>query len=319
MNSKNKNYLIKNSLALLVVFFVFTSTEVKAQTDPLFTQYMFNETFINPAYVGSHESISATLLYRNQWVGIDGAPKTQTFSLHAPVERRKVGLGLSVMNEEIGVSHQFSAYGQFSFRILYPHSALSFGIAGGFLNDQEKFTEVRTINQGDPQFAVDVVKKFLPNASFGIYYYSSKFYVGLSIPRLIENKILISSANSLVKNTVNYSSWHYYLASGYVFDINDELKFKPSFLLKIVQNAPIELDLNANIIMHDFLWFGLGYRTGDAVNAFIGFQFSKQLLFGYSYDYSLSELQKYNSGSHEFTLRYKFNNNKKLVISTRYF
>lgn len=310
----------KSVIRLMVVLFsVMLCNESKAQVEPMFTQYMFNEPFLNPAFVGSHECISATALYRNQWVGIDGAPVTQTFNFHAPVNKRKLGLGLSLMNEEIGVAHQLTVFGQFSYRILYPHSALSFGIGGGFINDQEKFTKVKTIIQQDPQFATDVVKNFMPNASFGIYFYKKDFYVGLSIPRLIENKILINSENSLIKNAVNYKQWHYYLSSGYVFDLNDEVKFKPSTLIKVNQNAPVEVDLNADFILHDFLWLGAGYRTGDAVSAFVGIEFSKQLLFGYSYDYTLTPLKTFNDGSHELSLRYKFNYNKKLIISTRYF
>jgi type IX secretion system PorP/SprF family membrane protein len=291
----------------------------QAQIDPQFTQYMFNETFINPAYVGSQESISATLLYRNQWVGIEGAPKTQTFSIHAPVKNRHVGLGISVMNEEIGISHQLSVYGYFAYRILYPHSALSFGLGGGFSNREERLSEVRTIVPGDQQFMTDLTKNFLPNSSFGIYYYNKKFYAGLSIPRLMENKIIISSVNSVVENTVNYKLWHYNLATGYVFTLNEDLKFKPSLLIKVVQNAPVEFDLNANFIIRDFLWLGAGYRTGDAVSALFGLQLSRQLLFGYSYDYTLTPLQTYNSGTHEISLRFNFGYNKKLVISTRYF
>lgn len=294
-------------------------SKAEAQIDPQFTQYMFNETFINPAYVGSRESISATLLYRNQWVGIDGAPKTQTFSIHAPLKSRRIGLGVSVINEEIGISHQLSVYGYFAFRILYPHSALSFGLGGGFSNHEERLSSVTTIAQGDQQFMNDVTKDFLPNSSFGIYYYNKKFYAGLSIPRLMENKIVISSVNSVVENKVNYKLWHYNLATGYVFTLNEDLKFKPSLLIKMVQNAPVETDIDANFIIHDFLWLGVGYRTGDAVAGLVGLQISRQLMFGYSYDYTLTPLQTYNSGTHELSLRYNFGYNKKLVISTRYF
>ena len=304
---------------LLFVLTFLSFQKAHAQLDAQFTQYMFNETFINPAFVGSHESISATLLYRNQWTGLDGAPKTQTFSIHAPASKRKIGLGLSVMNEEIGVSHQLSVSGQFSFRILYPSSALSFGLSGGFINDQERFSEVKTNTQNDPRFVNDVTRKFLPNSSFGVYYYNKRFYAGLSIPRLLENKIIVSSPNSPVSNSVNFKYWHYYLATGYVFDLNEDMKFKPSILLKVVQSVPVEIDLNAHFIFHDFLWLGVGYRSGDAMTAFLGLQFSSQVLFGYSYDYTLTDLQKYNSGSHELTLRYTFDFNKKIIISTRYF
>src|ERR1700704_975127 len=144
----------KNRIRLfMVVSFVFTCIGANAQYEPLFTQYMFNETFINPAYAGSHENVATTLLYRNQWVGLDGSPKTQTLSIHAPVCKRKLGLGLSVMNETIGVSHQLGVYADFAYRILFDRSVLAFGLQGGFVNDEEKFSQVITNTQGDNQFA----------------------------------------------------------------------------------------------------------------------------------------------------------------------
>lgn len=315
----NQSMRFYRNCLLRIVLLLFVPGLAKAQIDPQFTQYMFNETFINPAYVGSRESISATLLYRNQWVGIEGSPKTQTFSIHAPLKNRHVGLGLSVINEEIGISHQLSFSAYFAYRILYPHSALSFGLGGGFSNHEERFSDVRTIIPGDQQFMTDVNKSFLPNSSFGVYYYNKKFYAGLSIPRLMQNKIIISSANSVVENKVNYKLWHYNLASGFVFDLKEDLKVKPSLLIKMVQNAPVEIDVNLNFIFHDFLWLGAAYRSGDAVAALLGLQLNRQLMLGYSYDYTLTPLEKYNSGTHEITLRYSFGYNKKLVISTRYF
>jgi len=292
---------------------------VQAQVEPMFTQYMFNETFINPAYAGSHDNLAAALLYRNQWTGIDGAPKTQTFSMHGPVDKNKIGLGGSILNESIGVTHQFAVYADFAYRILMPASTLAFGVQGGFVNDEEKFTDVRTITPGDNQFSADVKKYFLPNAGFGIYYYKEKFYTGLSIPRLLENKIDPSNPSAVAKNFGNLQRWHYYFASGYVFDLNDDLKLKPSIMVKTVQHAPLELDGDLNLLIHDFLWIGGAYRTGDAVAGLIGIQLSKQLRIGYSYDYTLSDLQKFNSGSHEFTLNYDFSFNKNKIISTRYF
>ncbi len=317
---RNKVWLSVLCLTALI------SVSANAQYEPLFTQYMYNETFINPAYVGSRDNISTTLLYRNQWVGIDGAPKTQTLSIHAPVCKNRFGVGLSVMNETIGVSHQMGVYTNFAYRMLFPHSVLSFGLQGGFVNDEEKFSELHTITPNDNQFATDVRKMFLPNFGFGIYYYKDRFYAGISIPRLLENKIQTSfssiepsATSSSVINAGKLQLWHYFLASGYVFDLNDDLKFKPSIMVKAVQHAPIELDVDANFLMKDFLWLGASYRTGDAISALLGMQLTKQLRVGYSYDYTLSKLQSFNSGSHEITLGYDFSFDKRKVISTRYF
>ncbi len=312
--------LMKKRIQLLIVIAVCTSCRVQAQYEPMFTQYMFNETFINPAYAGSHENIAAGLLYRNQWVGIKGAPITQTFSIHAPACRRQLGIGFSVMNESIGVTHQLAVYGDFAYRMLFNQSVLSFGLQAGFVNDEEKFSQVFTIQQGDNQFASDVRKLFLPNAGFGVYYYyKEKFYAGLSIPRLFENRIDPAPSDVVVKNVGNLKFWHYYFATGYVFDLNEAVKFKPSIMVKAVQNAPVELDANANFLINKFLWLGGSYRTGDAVSALLGFQITKQLRVGYSYDYTLTKLQKFNSGSHEITINYDFSFDRNKIISTRYF
>ena len=311
--------LVCSAGCMLTGLCFFITGTATAQVEPMFTQYMFNETFINPAYVGSHENLAAALLYRNQWVGIDGSPKTQTFSIHGPVHKNKIGLGLSVMNESIGVTHQLAVYADFAYRIVMPTSTLAFGVQGGFVNDEEKFTDVKTITQGDNQFSSDEKEYFLPNAGFGIYYYKERFYAGFSIPRLLENKIDPSDPSGVARNFGSLQRWHYYLASGYVFDLNEGLKFKPSIMIKAVQNAPLELDGNVNFLIHDFLWLGAAYRTGDAVAGLIGLQVTKQLRFGYSYDYTLTNLQKFNSGSHEFTLSYDFASVKNKIISIRYF
>ena len=313
-------YIMKNrAVLLMIVMSLFTIINVKAQYEPMFTQYMFNETFINPAYVGSHENVSITLLSRNQWVGIEGAPKTQTFSIHSPINGHRFGIGLAVRNENIGVSHQLGVYTNFAYRILFDNSALSFGLQGGFVNDESRYTEVLTTTPGDNQFSSDTRKVFLPNAGFGIYYFREKFYAGFSIPRLIENNVTPSLTNGSVQNSWNIENWHYYFATGYVFDLNEDHKFKPSILVKAVQNAPVQLDVDANFLLKNFLWLGASYRSGDAIAAIIGFQVNKQLRFGYSYDYTLSKLQKYNSGSHEFTLGYEILIDRSRINSTRYF
>jgi type IX secretion system PorP/SprF family membrane protein len=304
---------------LLIIFCALMSLQSSAQVEPMFTQYMFNESFINPAYAGSHDNISAALLYRNQWAGMDGAPTTQTFNIHAPAHKQKLGLGFSVMNESIGVTHQMAMYGNFAYRILMPNSTMAFGLQGGFVNDEEKYTDVHTITPGDNQFAMDVKKYFLPNAGFGMYYYTDRFYAGFSIPRLLENKIDPAQPDAVVKNFGNLKVWHYYLSTGYVFNLSEGLKFKPSMMVKAVQNAPLELDVNANFLFRDFLWLGTAYRTGDAASLMVGFQLTQQLRLGYSYDYTLTDLQKFNSGSHEFTISYDFSFDKNRVISPRYF
>ena len=316
----NLNACFKRLLwTLSVSILLLCSISLHAQNEPSFTQYMFNESFINPAYAGSHEYFSATGLYRNQWVGIEGSPNTETFSIHAPVAKRKLGLGLSVMNESIGVSHQLMIKGNFAYRILMPTSVFAFGLQAGFVNHQEDLMEIHTTVSGDNQFSSNVREYFLPNAGFGMYFKTDRFYAGFSIPRLLENKISASQAEVVVRNIGNPEIWHYYFATGYVTDLSENIKFKPSIMVKAVANSPVEMDLNANFLFNELIWIGAGYRTGDAVSAMFGIQLSKNLRLNYSYDYTLSALQQFNSGSHEFALQYDISLEKDKFISPRYF
>lgn len=318
------NASIKYRRKLTKIFFVilvllFGTLASKAQHEPMFTQYMYNEIFINPAYAGSHEGLAMNMLYRNQWVGLRGSPKTQTFSMHMPVNKKKIGVGFSMMNETIGVSRKFLFNGNFAYRIKMPRSVLAFGLQGGFVNVHENYSVVNTTTTGDQQFTNDVNKYFMPNAGFGVYYYNQKFYASFSIPRLLENKIDPSRSNGVVLNIGNLKVWHYYLASGYVFDLNDDTKLKSSIMIKCVQNAPLELDASFNFLLKEIIWLGASYRTGDAISGLLGFQLSKMLRIGYSYDYTFSNLQKYNSGTHEFTINYDISIYKTRITSLRYF
>jgi type IX secretion system PorP/SprF family membrane protein len=319
VDMKNISRINRILLALPAMIMMLAGYNANAQHEPMFTQYMFNETFINPAYAGSHETQAISGLYRNQWVGIEGSPKTQTLSFHTPIAKRKLGLGVSLMNESIGVSNQMLVSAQFAYRILMPRSVLTFGTSTGFVNDQETLTKVVTTVGGDNQFATDIHKYFMPNAGFGIYYYyQKKFYVGFSIPRLLENKVNAYSSG-LSTNIGNPSIWHYYFATGYVFQCGDNVKFKPSIMVKAVNNAPLEMDVNANWLFNEFLWLGASYRTNDAISGMLGIQISKQLRVSYSYDYSISPLQQYNSGSHEISVGYDFSSLRHRVVSPRYF
>ena len=318
MNSSSIYHFRLHKLFLTIAI-IASSVVLKAQQEPMFTQYVFNESFINPAYAGSHEGLSMNMLYRDQWVGLKGSPKTQTFTMHMPVNRKKLGVGLSIMNETIGVSHKFLFSGNFAYRIKMRNSVLAFGIQGSFVNDQENYSDVNTTVTGDRQFTNDVRKYFLPNAGFGVYYYKKSFYAGFSIPRLLQNKIDPDQPSRVLKNIGNLKIWHYYFATGYVFDMNENTKFKPTMMVKCVQNAPVEADLSFNFLLNELLWVGGGYRTGDAIYGMIGLQLSKLLRINYSYDYTISDLQKYNSGSHEFAISYDISIYKTRITSLRYF
>ncbi len=303
---------------LLIVILILSGAKTFAQYDPMFTQYMNNEMYINPAYAGSRESIAATLLYRNQWVGLEGAPKTETFSIHTPIRNQKIGIGFNLLNEEIGVTHKLSFYGNYAYRMRLGEGHFSLGLQAGIINYQERFLEIKTADAGDKKFSANTPNLILPNAGFGMYYYQEKYYVGLSIPRLIKNKVDVSQSN-MVTNTANSKNWHYFLTGAYVFNLTEDFKLKPSMMIKAVSGAPIELDVNANLLVKDFWWIGAGYRSGDAITFLTSFQLTRQLRFGYSFDYTTSALQNYSNGTHEITLGYDFSFDKKRVITPRLF
>lgn len=310
------NY-IKKTL-LLSVIFAGSCYVSRAQYDPLFTQYMFNEMFINPAYAGSRDAISSTALYRDQWVGIEGAPKTQTLSIHAPIKNKKIGLGLGVLNEAIGVERKVGIFGNYAYRIMTSDEGrLAFGLQGGIINLKEYYLDVITHDQGDEQFSQNV-QSVVPNAGFGIYFNTKKFYAGFSVPRLIEN--YIDPTDGLeIKNKLSIQNWHYFLTSGYVFDLNPSVKLKPMVMVRASDGAPVQVDFTAAAYFKETFWFGSTYRSGDAVAFFVQMNLTKQLRLGYSFDYTLTKLNNYGNGSHEITIGYDIPLVKTGVLTPRFF
>lgn len=302
---------------LLIVFGMATCFVSQAQFDPNFTQYMFNEAIINPGYAGSRECLSGTMLYRQQWVGLDGAPTTLTGSVHSPLMNGKIGAGINFVNEQIGVSQRTAVSANGAYRLGLKNATLSFGLQLGLVSLSENLSQLNL--QNDQQFMINSGKRTAPNLGFGMYYSTKNWYGGLSIPRMIYNRIDVANGSTEVQNSFNVGYFHYFLTGGGVVSVNDLIKIRPNAMLKVVQGAPAQLDLNANVLFNDFIWAGLGYRTGDAVNVMVGAFINKQLRIGYSYDYTLSMLQDYNTGSHEIMIGYDLNFSKDKMVSPRYF
>lgn len=307
---------IYHTIALMFLISIYT--ESKAQQDAMYTQYMFNSLAINPAYAGSRNVISSTLLYRNQWTGIDGAPETTTFTIDAPISDNRIGLGLQIFNDQLGISKTTGAVISSAYRIRMDKATLSFGLQGGISSFRSNFTSVNNVDGSgiDPAFTENVnATQF--NFGTGVYYNSDKFFVGVSVPTLVPNRI---SKNSTANtNNPSRQEMHLFITSGYVFDLNEDFKFKPSFLVKAVRGAPIEGDLNATIWIKEFLGIGAQYRTNADVSGLLEVQVSQQLRFGYAYDHSVTNLRNFNSGSHEVMLRYEFGFEKDKVVSPRFF
>lgn len=302
---------------LLLCLFMSLIFRVEAQQDPMFTQYMNNVLLINPAYASVGTTLEVLAISRNQWSGIDGAPATNTLSAQLPLKSLGTGIGLTFLADKIGPVNQSGMYFDyaFKFRLAY-RSYLSLGLKAGvnFYNTDYSILEVN--DEGDPVFAEDVVRKFLPNFGLGAFFYNDKLFVGVSVPKLVTNKI-----NSLGYST-QFSAreqMHLFLVAGYVFDLNRDLKFKPYSLVKYVQNAPVSVDLSAHFLFYERLWLGANWRVGDAVGAIAQFYITKQFKVGYAYDVTASDLSSFNRGTHEILLSYALNLGRRKFLSPRYF
>lgn len=310
---------MKRKIKIIIISCLsFIGYNAKAQQDAMYTQYMFNTLAINPAYAGSRNVGSATALFRNQWTGIEGAPKTGTVTFDAPILNKRFGVGLQFLTDKLGVTQTNGGVLSAAYRIRMDEGTLAFGIQGSVSQYRADYTSV-DLNSGnnyDPAFATNV-NKILFNFGTGVYYNSDKFFIGLSVQNLMKNKLTdAESANADVKSR---QTPHLFFSSGYVFPLTEEFKLKPSFLIKGVKGAPIEGDINATLWIKDVIGIGAQYRTSADVAALIEIQASPQFRIGYSYDYSTTSLRTFNSGSHEIMLRYEFGFGSSKILSPRYF
>jgi type IX secretion system PorP/SprF family membrane protein len=291
-----------------------------AQQDSQFTQYMYNTININPAYAGSRETMSIFALHRTQWVGLDGAPVTNTASIHTPINGSNVGLGVSIINDRIGPSNENDISVDFSYTIPASDTyKLSFGLKATANLLNVDFTKLNQYDQNDYSFDTNIDNKFSPNIGVGLYLHSENTYVGLSAPNLLETKHFDRYASTGANSHVATEKIHYYLIAGHVFDLSSSVKFKPSILTKMVQGAPLQVDLSGNFMINDKFVAGVAYRWSAAVSAMVGFQASDSWFIGYGYDLETTKLANYNSGSHEIFLRYELFNKYNKIISPRFF
>ncbi|TRZ42881.1 PorP/SprF family type IX secretion system membrane protein [Robertkochia solimangrovi] len=301
---------------ILITGLLLLSSYAGAQQLPQFTQYMYNTISINPAYAGSRETLSVVALYRSQWTGFEGSPRTLTASIHSPMRNDKVGLGLSFINDKLGYENFSYVYGDFSYTInTGVDSKLSFGLKGGFTQytlDQEFLNDPSIID--DPYFNQNS-NRINPNFGAGIYWHTYKWYVGLSSPRILNSDYNDGSGSDFVQSERS----SYYLTGGYVFELSDAVKFKPATLLKMTNGAPPSLDLTANFLFYEKFWLGASYRWDDAMAAIADFQVTPSLRIGYAYDFATSEIRTYNKGTHEFFLLFDLNLNNSKFKSPRYF
>ncbi len=293
---------------------------IYAQQDAQYTQYMYNTIVVNPAYTGSRETMSIFALHRAQWIGLDGAPVTNTFSIHTPIRDTHLGLGLSIVNDEIGPSTENKIAVDFSYTIpMSDKYKLSFGLSASADLLNVDYTKLAIYNAGDPRFQNNIDNKFSPNVGAGIYLHSHNTYFGLSAPSLLQTKHFDGTAKNSASSFIETQLVHYYFIAGHIFDLNDDLKFKPSMLTKIVQGAPLQVDLSGNFLINQKFTVGISYRWDAAISALVGFQVSDFWYIGYSYDFDTTTLANYNSGSHEIFLRYELFKKNNRIISPRFF
>ncbi len=305
---------------IYIIFACLGTVSTWAQQEAMYTHYMYNTLAVNPGYAGSRDALTMTALGRFQWVGFEGAPMTQTFTAHTPVATQSLGLGLSLVNDKIGPTTATSFSIDIAYRMkVSEKSRLCFGLKGGIENFSAGLENVRTQQQNDVSFQDNIRNRVLPNVGFGIYYQAPRFYIGASIPKIVENGFYGNSVNTTVN--IGSESRHYYLIAGAVFDLNPMLQLKPVTLFKVVSGAPLQVDLTANFVIRELITLGVMYRSSDAFGILAGVNITEQLMAGYSFDWSTGNTTgRYNAGSHEIMLRYDLIFSKqKRIKSPRYF
>lgn len=298
-----------NRTTLIFLLLVTIYVNATAQQDAMYSQYMFNMLSVNPAYAGSREVTSLTVLKRWQWSNIDGAPRSAAFSADLPVWKKKIGLGIQLATDKIGVTRSNSVLTSYSYRITCgENSTLAFGLQGGFTSMRSDLVSINTTSGSDPVFMQNV-NTWLLNFGAGIYYRSENFYAGFSVPHLLNNKT--------IEGTQSIQKSHYFLMAGYMFEPVENFLIKPSMLIRYVNGAPLQGDINLNVWFQRKIGAGISYRTRDAVVTMAEFMINRRISFGYAYDIIISPLNTYASGSHEIMIRYQmgFKTNENFKLS----
>ncbi len=293
----------------------------------MYSQYMFNMLAVNPAYAGSREIISVTALGRRQWVGIEGAPESMTLSADMPIRNKDLGLGFQLFNDRLGITKNTGGFVSLAYRLRMRRSILAFGMQGGIEVFRASLSSVKTFNPNnpnpsqpavsDPAFSADIVE-VLPNVGAGVYYSNDRFYLGFSVPHLLHNNLDRIERSTLSRGRATQYN-HLFLTTGAVFPVSDQVKLKPSLLVKGVKGAPIQADINTNVWFRETVALGVSYRTERAMVGMAEVQFNQQFRLGYAYDWAFSRLGRYHGGTHEIMLRYEFGREKDKMITPRYF
>jgi type IX secretion system PorP/SprF family membrane protein len=303
--------IIINSLLLL------GALNVQAQQDALISQYMFNGLFINPAYAGTHDFYSATLTFRKQWVNFEGAPMTSIASVDGPISGKNMGLGLIIMNDQIGVTRQNKVVANYSYQLkISDKGKLALGISAGASQYSARTSTLTVWDENDVMFTSDQTSGLIPRFGFGAYYFQDTWFAGISVPTL-----MAYVPNNRFSMNVNetFLQRHYLLNGGVILPVNEKIKVKPSMLVKYIPNAPMQLDLNFSVLFNDAIWVGTSFRSGDALIALVEYQANNKFRVGYAYDITFSRIRKHSAGSHEILIGYDFGKGVPKVRTPRFF
>lgn len=303
----------KHIYILIVLMAVLLFQEAQAQQDPQYTQYMYNMNVVNPAYAGSKESLSITALYRNQWSGIADNPTTFTFSAHSPIGER-VGLGLSAIKDELGPIEETNVYADFSYTLPMSSTVkLALGIKAGATFHKVGLTDLELQDPNDPFFSENIDNTY-PNVGAGAFLYGDNFYIGLSVPNFLKSV-------HLDENGLKYGSedTHYFATAGYIFQLSENFKLKPSVMVKSAFDAPVSYDVNLNGLFYDKFEIGASYRLDDSFSGLIGFQITPNVRIGYAYDHVTSALKTVAPASHEVVLTFDLFFKPRVLRSPRFF
>jgi type IX secretion system PorP/SprF family membrane protein len=303
---------------LVPILSVFSTLTTRAQQDPMISQYMTNQIFFNPAYAGTHDYSSVSGLYRKQWVDMPGAPVTGFISYDKNFVDRNVGLGLTFVNDRIGVSNQTEIAAQYAYHIPLQKGHLSFGIKGQLSYYSAAVTDLTVWDKDDQLFMSNVMDKWIPNFGIGSYYYTDNFYAGISIPHLMNYNRPSNFTAAEIPAIPNYER-HYYITSGYVITCPNDVFVKPSTLIKYIPHAPVEADLNVNVFFMNRFSVGTSYRTNDGMVAMVEIKATPNIRIGYAYDHPFNQLHAYTSGTHEIMLSYDFIRNIIKMKTPRFF
>ena len=300
----------------LIIMVVSFQLQLSAQMFPLSDHYDVNALAINPAYAGCQEALSLTASYRDQWVGFKDAPKSSILSVHTPVFNDRIGLGLLIEKNSIGIFKETSFFGNYAYRMELGEGKLAMGLGFGVTVSNIAWNELIATDPNDVQLIYSATSAVLPNFSFGMYYYTKKYYLGISMPLFLSHELDENTGKYKTGN--NFSGSNYFISGGYEFGVSPQIKFLPSVLIKYHPDNPVQIDLNARMSLKDRIWLGVGYRSKDMLVGIVQCQLNYQLKLGYSYDFNFGDIGKYINGSHEIVLNYVFRYSRKVTGPRQY-